>query len=354
MKKLLLFSLCALLSTSFYAQTINIWSGNTSFCSPPSGEVYEVTGTGFIDINVYGGTIVTNDCVGTMCAFGEWTNENATRISYDLWGTSNNNRSFTLRFTVNWNNSSTQTHKITYNDTQSGSKTQHIQIHNSSSSYMTGTNGLVCSSYTGGTYYVYNVHSPYTISWNGTNSGGGTLSFSSPNSWVTNISGFSPNSMHSINAQIRCNGVLKKTVSLTVVTGASCRIYIDNEEELFSEDLEFSKDIKNSLQLESDNNLSNDKDEIALNKTPYNSPLNKIRMFPNPVSKGQELNIQTPENLEIENIIIINSNGQIMKNIAANNGLETRIETSMFPTGMYFAQFKGKHMIKPKRFVITE
>lgn len=259
-----------------------------------------------------------------------------------------------MRFTVNWNNSSTQSHRITYDDTRSGSKTQHIQIHNSSSSYMTGPNGVLCQSYTGGTYSINSLHAPYTVSWSGTNSGGGTLNFSSPNSRTTNISGFSPGSMHSINAHIRCNGALKKIVSLTVVTGAGCRIYIDNEEKLLSEDLEFSKDIKNSFLSESDNNLSNDNNEIAFNKTPYNSHLNKIKMFPNPVSKGQELNIQTPENLEIENIIIINSNGQIIKNIATNNGLETRIETSMLPTGMYFAQFKGKNMIKPKRFVITE
>ncbi|MCP3929485.1 MAG: T9SS type A sorting domain-containing protein [Bacteroidetes bacterium] len=350
MKKLLLFLLCALLSTSFYAQTINIWSGNTSFCSPPSGEVYEVTGNGTIDINVYGGTIVTKNCIGNICAFGAWTNESATRISFDLAGSMN--QSITLRFTVDWDNLSTQTHRIEYESTQ-GKKTQHIQIHDSSSSYMTGPNGFLCQSYTGGTYSIYNLRSPYTISWSGSNSSGSSLNFSNSTSWQTYVSGFSPNSLHSVNAEIRCNGVFKRMLSLTVITGASCRTYIDGGELLSDDGLEYSKDIKNYLQLESDNNFSNEK-EITFNKIPYYSPLNNIKMFPNPVNKGQELNIQIPENLGIENIIITNINGEIIKNIAVNNGLETIIETNMLPIGMYFAQFKGKHMIKPKRFVITE
>jgi len=341
MKKLLLFLCCTLFSTIFYGQTI---SGPTNFCSTPLGvQRYEVFGRNNVKIQIYGGDIVTANCTsGILCRLGrEDIDLNADNAGFELIGRGLDNVS--MNFTVIWNNFSTQSHRIVY-ESIDGKRTQNIEIHNSSSSYVSGPNGFLCRSYTGGTYIVKNLQLPYTVTWSGTNSGGGSLNFSSPNSQSTNVSGFSPGSLHSVNAQIRCNGVLKRTVTTTVVTGMGCRINIEEEDaNLLSEDI--------VLTSQDDNNLYEENDNNAL--TLPNSSPKAIKIFPNPIGRGQEVNFQIPENLGIENIAILNSNGQIVKNINVENRFDTKVETSSLSAGMYFVQFKGDTIIKPQKIIVN-
>ena len=336
MKKLLLFLCCTLFSTIFYGQTI---SGPTNFCSLPSTtQFYEITGRGYIDIRVTGGRIIGANCTSNGCAAGRFTRlPPGTRTSFSEWNLSNINLVHNIGIAVDWDNSS-QNRRIVIEtgDGDDNDRTLDIQIHNSSNSYMSGPNGFLCRSYTGGRYTVKNIKPPYTVTWSGTNSRGGSLNFSSPNSLSTNVSGFSPGSLHSVNAQIRCNGVLQRTVTTTVVTGMGCRINIEEEDaNLLSEDIVLTSQDDNNLYEENDNNV------LTL---PNSSP-KAIKIFPNPIGSGQEVNFQIPENLGIENITILNSNGQIVKNINVENRFDTKVETSSLSAGMYFVQFKGDTII---------
>ena len=325
MKKLLLFLCCTLISTVFYAQ-ITI-SGSNSFCSLTT-ESYLILGDGELTISVYGGIITSLSCVSNcnenVADIERNLNGNPATVNYDPENTARTG----LGIAVAWNNNSTQNHRIKVTSSINPSVTRFIQIHNSNNAYVNGPKGLLCQSYTGGTYRINNLQPPYTVTWSGTNSSGGALSFSSPTNWSTYISGFSPGSLHSINAQIRCNGVLKRTVSATVVTGAGCRIYMDDDEsELFGEALE--------LALEEELTKPNEAIEDNFDNL-ITSPISlskDIKIFPNPIRNGQVMNFKIPENLEVENIVIRSSNGQIVKNIVAQNRLDMEIETSTLSPG---------------------
>ncbi len=77
------------------------------------------------------------------------------------------------------------------------------------------------------------------------------------------------------------------------------------------------------------------------------------KLLLNPIGSGQEVNFQIPENLGIENITILNSNGQIVKNINVENRFDTKVEMSSLSAGMYFVQFKGDTIIKPQKIIVN-
>lgn len=103
--------------------------------------------------------------------------------------------------------------------------TRTLTNHRYYSARINGPGTMVCRSFSQGYFSLGSTSHITRVAWSSTSSGGGSLSISSPSSrYGTNISGFRPNNMYSINARLYCGNTLVRTVSKTVVTGLSCKV----------------------------------------------------------------------------------------------------------------------------------
>lgn len=360
MKNVLSFTLSLL----FFAFSLNAQPpdpaeirGQREFCDDPSPEGYIISASQErqVYITITGGTIDPSSLSGRACNDNrvpdfELKNGNTKLIADagNLWPECD----FTINIDVIWDPSAPIKRIKTAGYLATETNTMNVFVHYSNYAYIVGPGNFVCQSYTGSLFYVDGVRSPADYQWSATSSGA-PVSFSSTTFAQTTISGFTPNNYYTINCAISCEGQLKKNVSYTVVTGNSCRQDGSPEIERI-ERISRSADV---TPFPGSGNASVPIDGQTSGRGPssdFGAPNDQIRLFPNPVSQSQLLDIIIPENSGFAQLSIFDAGGQAVRQITITDQSNYQLNTGELPAGFYLAQFTGDAVRETRRFVVTE
>lgn len=332
---------CKLLLLSFilaysYTPTIACGGGNpsgtltgpASFCQlgvTGSSSFYTITATNWSEtvFTVSGGTIAS--CTGTLTPgasaqcfddndigwyLGQFISPGTDGpITVEVIWTTSGSRSVNLNVFRNGFTNSEINIPINYN-----APPQNITI--------SGASGLICTNTTSVNLSASGGSGGYT--WTSTSSSGIPLSHPNTGTFVT-FTNFTPNTFYSINAASTGSCGQPITGSVSLITGQSCRPSAPGSTP--SADQAPSVHILNK--------------ELSA----------KTKLFPNPISQQDFVNLSIPDELHDAEIVLFNQNGQLIHSARATKGA-MRLEIGNLESGNYIVMIRNEKANIAKQLIV--
>jgi len=79
-----------------------------------------------------------------------------------------------------------------------------------------------------------------------------------------------------------------------------------------------------------------------------------LRVYPNPISRGNELQVEVPSVMGFEQLLLISPNGQVLQTINSFGKETIKVSMKSYPTGIYFIYLQGKEKNKYYKIVVLD
>lgn len=195
-----------------------------------------------------------------------------------------------------------------------------------------------------------------------TNSGGGPLSISSPNSSSTNISGFqaSSNSSYTISVRYTCPGETPVSTSTTIVVlpssdsrcGGFFIVGPGEEEQDRDGDIVINQPTNDGAKT-TDNSFV----KKVASESLVTSSQAGLTLYPNPLNAGDQLNIRFDERFKVDDepvaVMVRDVTGKILSRQTLSPHSAGQVQTESLRPGMYFVSMQHSEEVIAKPFVVN-
>jgi len=79
-----------------------------------------------------------------------------------------------------------------------------------------------------------------------------------------------------------------------------------------------------------------------------------LKIYPNPVNKGSELQVEIPSVMNFERLILINSKGQVLRTKDSLREEAIRINMASYPAGVYYILLRGSDKNEYHKIVVVD